>query len=157
MYDLSKERLLLRGRELVMKIVTYDCEVFSHDWIVVFKDKETGIFTVVHNDNEALRSCISEDAIYIGFNSKHYDQYIVKGICADFSPQELKQLNDYIITGNQGWQYPLLNGFYFSFNNVDIRDDTQQGLSLKAIEGHQGVQLTGRHGEVGCDGLYIVQ
>ena len=124
-----------------MKIVTYDCEVFSHDWIVVFKDKETGIFTVVHNDNEALRSCISEDAIYIGFNSKHYDQYIIKGICADFSPQELKQLNDYIINGNQGWQYPLLNGFYFSFNNVDIRDDTQQGLSLKAIEGHMGISI----------------
>ena len=124
-----------------MKIVTYDCEVFSHDWIVVFKDKETGIFTVVHNDNEALRSCISEDAIYIGFNSKHYDQYIIKGICADFSPQELKQLNDYIINGNQGWQYPLLNGFYFSFNNVDIRDDTQQGLSLKAIEGHMGINI----------------
>lgn len=124
-----------------MKIVTYDCEVFSHDWIVVFKDKETGIFTVVHNDNEALRSCISEDAVYIGFNSKHYDQYIVKGICADFSPQELKQLNDYIINGNQGWQYPLLNGFYFSFNNVDIRDDTQQGLSLKAIEGHMGISI----------------
>lgn len=124
-----------------MKLVTYDCEVFSHDWIVVFKDKETGIFTVVHNDNEALRSCISEDAIYIGFNSKHYDQYIIKGICADFSPQELKQLNDYIINGNQGWQYPLLNGFYFSFNNVDIRDDTQQGLSLKAIEGHMGISI----------------
>ena len=124
-----------------MKIVTYDCEVFSHDWIVVFKDKETGIFTVVHNDNEALRSCISEDTIYIGFNSKHYDQYIIKGICADFSPQELKQLNDYIINGNQGWQYPLLNGFYFSFNNVDIRDDTQQGLSLKAIEGHMGISI----------------
>ena len=124
-----------------MKIVTYDCEVFSHDWIVVFKDKETGIFTVVHNDNEVLRSCISEDAVYIGFNSKHYDQYIVKGICADFSPQELKQLNDYIIAGNQGWQYPLLNGFYFSFNNVDIRDDTQQGLSLKAIEGHMGISI----------------
>ena len=124
-----------------MKIVTYDCEVFSHDWIVVFKDKETGIFTVVHNDNEVLRSCISEDAIYIGFNSKHYDQYIIKGICADFSPQELKQLNDYIIAGNQGWQYPLLNGFYFSFNNVDIRDDTQQGLSLKAIEGHMGISI----------------
>ena len=124
-----------------MRLVTYDCEVFSHDWIVVFKDKETGIFTVVHNDNEALRSCISEDAVYIGFNSKHYDQYIIKGICADFSPQELKQLNDYIINGNQGWQYPLLNGFYFSFNNVDIRDDTQQGLSLKAIEGHMGISI----------------
>jgi hypothetical protein len=124
-----------------MRIISYDCEVFSHDWIVVFKDKETGIFTVVHNDNEALRSCISEDAIYIGFNSKHYDQYIIKGICADLSPQEIKQLNDYIFAGNQGWQYPLLNGFYFSFNNVDIRDDTQQGLSLKAIEGHMGISI----------------
>jgi len=124
-----------------MRLITYDCEVFSHDWIVVFKDKETGTFTVIHNDNEALRSCINEDTIYIGFNSKHYDQYIIKGICADLSPQEVKLLNDYIIAGNQGWQYPLLNGFYFTFNNVDIRDDTQQGLSLKAIEGHMGISI----------------
>ena len=124
-----------------MRLITYDCEVFAHDWIVVFKDKETGIFTVIHNDNEALRSCINEDSVYIGFNSKHYDQYIIKGICADFSPQELKRLNDYIIAGNQGWQYPLLNGFFFSFNNVDIRDDTQKGLSLKAIEGHMGMSV----------------
>lgn len=124
-----------------MRLITYDCEVFAHDWIVVFKDKETGIFTVIHNDNEALRSCINEDSVYIGFNSKHYDQYIIKGICADFSPQELKRLNDYIIAGNQGWQYPLLSGFFFSFNNVDIRDDTQKGLSLKAIEGHMGMSV----------------
>lgn len=128
-----------------MNLVTYDCEVFSHDWIVVFKDKETGIFTVIHNDNEALRNCISNDTVYIGFNSKHYDQYLIKGICAGFSPPELKLLNDYIIAGNQGWQYPLLrdllNEFYFSFNNVDIRDDTQQGLSLKAIEGHMGISI----------------
>ena len=27
------------------------------------------------------------------------------------------------------------------FNNVDIRDDTQQGLSLKAIEGHLGLSV----------------
>lgn len=124
-----------------MRIVTYDCEVFRHDWLVVFKDKETGVFTVIHNDNEAVRECMDSDCIYIGFNSKHYDQYIIKGICADFSPQELKKLNDYIIAGNQGWQYPGLEGFYFSFNNVDIRDDTQAGLSLKAIEGHMGMSI----------------
>ena len=124
-----------------MRLVTYDCEVFAHDWIVVFKDRETGTFTVIHNDNEALKACISEDAVYIGFNSKHYDQYIIKGICAGFSPQELKQLNDYIIAGNQGWQYPLLNGFYFQFNNADIKDDVQMGLSLKAIEGHMGMSV----------------
>ena len=124
-----------------MGIITYDCEVFAYDWLVIFKDKATGRFTVIHNDSEALKTCISEDNVYIGFNSKHYDQYIIKGICADLSPQEIKQLNDYIIAGNQGWQYPPLNGFYFNFNNVDIRDDTQQGLSLKAIEGHMGMSI----------------
>ena len=124
-----------------LKLITYDCEVYAHDWIVVFKDKETGQYTVIHNDNEALRECISDDCIYVGFNCKPYDQYIIKGICADLPPQEIKKLNDYIIAGNQGWQYPALNGFYFQFNNVDIRDDMQQGLSLKAIEGHMGMSI----------------
>lgn len=118
-----------------MKIIIYDCEVFAHEWLVTFKDKETGQFTCIWNDNEALKACINEDTIYIGFNSKHYDQYIIKAIAGGLSPQEVKQVNDYIIGGGQGWQCPLLD-FYYQFNNVDIRDDTQQGLSLKAIEGH---------------------
>lgn len=118
-----------------MKIITYDVECFAYDWLVTFKDKETGQFTCIWNDNEALKACIDEDSIYIGFNSKHYDQYIIKAIAGGLSPQEVKQVNDYIIGGGQGWQCPLLD-FYYQFNNVDIRDDTQQGLSLKAIEGH---------------------
>lgn len=124
-----------------MKLITYDTEVFKHNWIVVFKDKETGSYTVIHNDNEALRDCISDNNIYIGFNTKHYDQYIVKGICAGFTPEELKRLNDYLIAGFQGWQYPDLQGFFFKFNNVDIRDDMYNALSLKAIEGHIGMDI----------------
>lgn len=124
-----------------MRWFTYDFEVFSWDWIVVLKERETGEYTVIHNDNEALKEFLSDDGIYCGFNTKHYDQYIVKGVCADFTPQELKKLNDWIIAGNQGWQYPELNGFFFQFNNVDIRDDTQAGLSLKAIEGHMGMDI----------------
>ena len=124
-----------------MRIITYDVECFAHDWLVVFKDKETGQYTVIHNDPEALQQAISDDCVYIGFNSKFYDQYIIKGICAGLTNAEIKKLNDYIIAGNQGWQYPALDGFYFQFNNVDIRDDTQQGLSLKAIEGHMGMSI----------------
>ena len=124
-----------------MRLITYDTEVFRHNWIVVFKDKETGSYTVIHNDNEALRDCISDDNIYIGFNTKHYDQYIIKGICAGFTPEELKRLNDYLIGGFQGWQYPDLQGFFFKFNNVDIRDDMYNALSLKAIEGHIGMDI----------------
>lgn len=124
-----------------MRLISYDCEVFAYDWLVTLKDKETGIYTCIWNDNEALKMALSDDCIYVGFNSKHYDQYIIKAIAADLTPQEVKQFNDYIIAGGQGWQCPQLADYYFRFNNVDIRDDTQQGLSLKAIEGHLGMSV----------------
>ncbi len=124
-----------------MRWFTYDIEVFSHDFIVVFKDKETQSYFVFHNDNEGVKRFIHDEAIYCGFNSKHFDSYIIKAICAGFSPEEVKQVNDWIINGGQGWQCPLLNGVYFRFNNVDIMDDVQRGLSLKAIEGHLGMSI----------------
>lgn len=124
-----------------MRLITYDCEVFSDDWLVVLKDSETGRFTAVHNDNEELKQCISEDCVYVGFNSKHYDQFIIKAICCGFSPQEVKQVNDFLIGGGQGWECPMLREHYFRFNNVDIKDDMQMGLSLKAIEGHLGMSV----------------
>ena len=44
-----------------MRLIVYDVEVFCEDWLVIFKDMETGKYTVVHNDNEELKQCISED------------------------------------------------------------------------------------------------
>lgn len=125
-----------------MRIFTYDFEVFRYDWIGIFKDFDTHEYTVIHNDNGLLREFISEDAVYIGFNSKHYDQFIVKAAGNGAEPEELKELNDFIIVGNnQGWEHPLIRGNWFKFNNVDIMDDMQKGLSLKAIEGHLGMSI----------------
>ena len=125
-----------------MRLVVYDFEVTKYDWLVVLKDVETGHYTEIHNDNEAFRACMDDQAIYVGFNSKFYDQYIAKGVVCDFTPQELKELNDYIIVKRkQGWQYPAFNGVYWRMNNVDIMDDMQNGLSLKAIEGHLGLNI----------------
>ena len=124
-----------------MRWYTYDAEVFAHDFIVVFKDKETGEHTVFHNDNLGVKDFINDDAIYCGFNTKNYDQYIIKAICAGLSPEEIKQVNDWVIGGGQGWQCPLLQGVFFRFNNVDIMDDMQMGLSLKATEGHLGMSI----------------
>lgn len=121
-----------------MRWYTYDTEVFAHDFIVVAKEFGTNNYHIVRNDNDLVKEIFSEDAIYCGFNTKHYDQYIIKAICAGFSPEEVKQVNDWIIGGGQGWQCPLLDGVFFRFNNVDIMDDMQMGLSLKAIEGHLG-------------------
>ena len=83
-----------------MRLIIYDVECFKHDWIVVFKDHDTQQFTVIHNDSEALKACIDDECIYVGFNSKHYDMYMIKGMVAGLSPEELKKLNDFIIAGN---------------------------------------------------------
>ena len=124
-----------------MRWYTYDTEVFAHDFLVIFKDKETGEYTIFHNDNLGVKEFINDDSIYCGFNSKGYDQYIIKAICAGFAPEEVKQVNDWIIHGGQGWECPYLNGVYYRFNNVDVMDDMQKGLSLKAIEGHLGLSI----------------
>ena len=124
-----------------MKLFTYDCEVFAYDFLVTIKDRETGYKTRIWNDNEAVRACIEDENVFIGFNSKHYDQFIIKAICCGFSPQEVKEVNDYIIGGGQGWECPMLRDQFFRFQNVDIKDDMQMGLSLKAIEGHLGLSV----------------
>ena len=124
-----------------MKLIVYDCEVFAHDYLVTMKDMETKHKTRIWNDGEAVKACITDDRIFVGFNSKHYDQFIMKAICCGFTPQEVKLVNDYIIGGGQGWECPMLQEMYFRFNNVDIRDDMQMGLSLKAIEGHLGMSV----------------
>ena len=66
-------------------------------------------------------------------NIHHYDQFIIKAAANDFSPQEIKRLNDFLIGGGRSWEYAPLKAFYFRFNNVDIRDDVQLGLSRKAV------------------------
>lgn len=104
-------------------------------------DFQTGEFFIFHNDPEAVLEFMDEDAIYIGFNSKAYDQYIMKAVCGGCEPDEIKELNDYLIEGHNGWEHPLMQQIRYWFNNVDIRDDTQQGLSLKAIEGHLGMSV----------------
>ena len=125
-----------------MRWYTYDVEVYAHDFFVGFKDKATGERYRFHNDNIGVRDFIDEHCICCGFNNKNYDQYIIKSICAGFSPEEVKALNDWCISGNQGWQYPLLRGIWYNFNNVDITMDMQRdnngrlAQSLKVIEGH---------------------
>lgn len=124
-----------------MRLVTYDCEVFVHDWLVTFKDKDSGEYTLVWNDNDALTACIDDDTIYCGFNNKHYDQHIIKAIAMGYSPEDVKKVNDYIIGGGIGWSCPMLQGAWFQFNNADLKDDTQLGQSLKSIEGHLGLPI----------------
>ena len=88
-----------------MRLISYDCEVFAYDWLVTLKDKETGVYTCIWNDNEALKMALSDDCIYVGFNSKHYDQYIIKAIAAGFAPTSVSVMWIFETIRNRG--YPL--------------------------------------------------
>lgn len=120
----------------------FDFEVFAHDWIVVFKNKPTGEYHVFHNDNDSVIAFMEQEPLLAGFNNKHYDQFILKAVLCGFTPEQVKDVNDFIILqGQQGWDHPMLQQYRVFFNQYDLMDDCQQGLSLKAIEAHLGMDI----------------
>lgn len=113
----------------------YDFEVFSHDWLVVIKDTDTRTTHKILNDSEALRKIYeaNKNNIWVGYNSRSYDQYIFKGILLGMDP---KKINDHIIVKNLGgWQYSRAFN-QIQFYNFDIMTDKFKGL--KQLEGFMG-------------------
>lgn len=95
--------------ERVNVVIFYDFEVFKEDWLAVFidvtKKKE---YVIINNPDElkALYEANSKD-IWVGYNNRHYDQYIMKGILLGMNP---KRINDWIIVEKkEGWQLSLIH------------------------------------------------
>lgn len=119
----------------------FDCEVFKYDWLFVFKDVETENYMVIHNDYEEVKELMDNKPVLVGFNNKHYDQFILKAVLEGVTPEEVKNVNDYIIQGNIGWNHPIIQASRSYINQFDLFDDCQVGLSLKAIEAHLGMDI----------------
>lgn len=121
-------------------IWVFDCEVFARDWLFCFERRGTGERFSAWNDGGAVRDFLdaNEGAVLCGFNSKHYDQYILKAVLAGCDPEQVKEVNDWIIAGNTPWEHPYLEGCFMRLGQTDLMDDMQIGMSLKAIEGHLG-------------------
>ena len=115
-------------------MIGYDFEVFRYDWLVVAIDPKEQQPYVIINDIDALLNLYTKykNDIWIGFNSRHYDQYILKGLLCGFDAWEL---NDYIINqGKAGWSYSSLMRKIFLINY----DVAPLNNSLKQLEGFQG-------------------
>lgn len=120
----------------------YDCEVFAHDWIVVVHSLESGEKKVFHNDNYGLASWIDETKPVLGgYNTKHYDQWILKAIYHGADPATVKELNDFIFAGNDGWNFDFLSYKQAPAINFDLMDDIPVPLRLKEIEGNLGMDI----------------
>ena len=116
----------------------YDFEVFAHDWLVVILDMDKGEETTIINDRDKLLLFYEEHKgdIWAGFNSRQYDQYILKGILLGFDP---KDINDYIIVyGFRGWEYSDLFRTIQLFN-YDVMQNIDRGL--KVFEGFMGSDI----------------
>lgn len=116
-------------------LLFYDFEVFKYDWLVVVMDMTAKKTHVIINSPEELEALYKANIkeIWVGFNSRHYDQYILKAILCGFDP---KKVNDYIITkGNPGWKFSSLFR-QFSLWNYDVMLNTDVGL--KSFEGFMG-------------------
>lgn len=112
----------------------YDFEVFKEDWLVVIIDTDKEIINEIVNDRSKLNEIYqaNKNNIWIGYNSRRYDQYILKAILAGFNP---KEINDFmIVEGKGGWEFSsLLNKF--PIINFDIMTSMH---SLKQLEGFMG-------------------
>lgn len=116
-------------------LLFYDFEVFKYDWLVVVMDMTAKKTHVIINSPEELEALYKANIkeIWVGFNSRHYDQYILKAILCGFDP---KKVNDYIITkGNSGWKFSSLFR-QFPLWNYDVMLNTDVGL--KSFEGFMG-------------------
>ena len=119
----------------MIPILFYDFEVFQYDWLVVIIDMGKRKEYVVVNDPDELEKIYQENRkdIWVGFNSRRYDQYILKGILCGFDP---KKINDYIIVKDQpGYQFSSLFR-QFPLNNYDVMNNIDRGL--KVFEGFMG-------------------
>lgn len=113
----------------------YDFECFAFDWLVVIIDVVNQVKTVIHNDRDGLMEYYEKHKkdVWIGFNSRRYDQYILKAIIVGLNP---KELNDWIIEKDRpAWEFSdLLREV--PLNNYDVMSNIDRGL--KAFEGFMG-------------------
>ena len=116
-------------------MIFYDFEVFKYDWLVVILDMDAKQEHVIVNDKEQLQALYEahEDDIWVGYNSRNYDQFILRAILLDFDP---KEVNDWIIVKDKpGWMFSNLF-WKIPLNNYDVMPNPPIGL--KTMEGFMG-------------------
>lgn len=116
-------------------MIFYDFEVFKYDWLVVLIDLDAKKETVIINNRDQLQQFYDQHkgVIWAGYNSRHYDQYILKAILCGFDP---KEVNDWIIVEERpGYRFSsLLRNF--PLINYDVMPNPP--ISLKRLEAFMG-------------------
>lgn len=117
-----------------MKILVFDFEVFRYDFLMVAMDLETQEYTIIENDRDKMIEFYNNNInnIWVGYNCKNYDKYILQAIINGVNP---KLVNDYIIGGGNGWE------LFRDRLDINLYDTMIMGKSLKQLESYFGVDI----------------
>jgi len=128
--------------ELLDRIWGYDFEVTAHDWLLVLKDYRTRKRVVFHNSipNDVQNFIDMNNPILMGYNNNGYDKYILKAILSGYTPEEIKEVNDHIIGGGNGWELDL--GYIKVPTQIDLINCIVPRKSLKELEGNLFLNIT---------------
>lgn len=121
------------------EILIFDIEVFKHDTVIVFKRFNQPGYLPMHNDFKDLKDLI-KDKLLIGFNNYSYDNYILAAILQGKSQEEIKKINDYIISGGDTKNLGL-NKEVYSINSLDTYQELPNRLSLKEFQANYGMDI----------------
>lgn len=119
-------------------MIFYDFEVFKYDWLAVFVDVTRKKEQVIINNPAELKALYEANSndIWVGFNNRHYDQYIMKGTLLGMNP---KQINDFIVVqGGEGWQFSRAFN-KIPMTNYDVMPNPPIGL--KTLEAFLGSNI----------------
>ena len=118
-------------------MIFFDFETLKTIWTVSYLDTRTReIKTIVNNRDELLKFYEeNKKEIFVGFNNRHFDNYIFQGILAGFDPYKI---TDWIINKDRkGWEFSSLLRNY-----PLITYDVMVGFrGLKEIEAFMGISI----------------
>lgn len=123
--------------EIFDNLLFYDVEVFKEDSLVVFKSANKEVVAIYHNDFDGLLELIRGKTL-VGFNNYFYDDYIISKMINQWSPYQIKELNDRII-GGERQKTSSLNSEIFSLDCFQQADVSMP--SLKKIEANMGANI----------------
>lgn len=128
--------------ELLDRIWGYDFEVTSHDWLLVLKNYRTRKRIVFHNSlpNDIQNFIDIYNPILMGYNNNGYDKYILKAVLNGLTAEEIKNVNDHIINGGNGWELDL--GYNTIPTQIDLINCIIPRKSLKELEGNLFLDIT---------------
>lgn len=121
-----------------------DYEVFAHDTLMVVINYRTRERKIFHNatSDDYQTFLDTYHPIFLTYNGKGYDKYILKACLLGYSPEECKAINDFIIVdGNNGWEFPF-EGYCDNVPIWDLMDCIKTFKSLKEIEGNLRMNIT---------------